>query len=191
MSEAPFSVGKCPLNNKADNSKEAASEDVGAKTAAAATEPETAAATLGGIGLQQFAPYLMNRIMGRYNQTLRDELGRQGLSTPKMRTLAILSVMDGLRINELSVYAVTEQSTLSRVLDAMETDELIRRQPAADDNRVRHIFITDHGRTVFNAMWPTMLASSEQMFVDIDIEERERFIATLQKILRNIRKHSI
>ena len=29
--------------------------------------------TLGQIGLQQFAPYLMNRIMGRYNATLRDD----------------------------------------------------------------------------------------------------------------------
>ena len=33
--------------------------------------------TLGQIGLQQFAPYLMNRIMGRYNATLRDDLRKQ------------------------------------------------------------------------------------------------------------------
>ncbi|WP_235912000.1 MarR family winged helix-turn-helix transcriptional regulator [Mesorhizobium xinjiangense] len=147
--------------------------------------------TLGELGLQQFAPYLMNRIMGRYNQTLRDRLNEEGLTTPKMRALAVLSVMDGLKINELSVYAVTEQSTLSRVLDAMEAEKLIRRQAAPDDNRVRNIFITERGRATFNALWPTMLASSEAMFVGIDDEERERFTATLQKILRNIRKHEI
>lgn len=147
--------------------------------------------TLGEMGLQQFAPYLMNRIMGRYNETLRAELHRHGLSTPKMRTLAVLSIIDGLKINELAVYAVTEQSTLSRVLDAMEADRLIRRQAAADDNRVRHIFITSNGRRVFNALWPFMLAASEEMFVEIEAAEREQFIATLQKILRNIRKHDI
>ncbi len=147
--------------------------------------------TLGELGLQQFAPYLMNRIMGRYNQTLRDQLNKEGLTTPKMRTLAVLSVLDGLKINELAVYAVAEQSTLSRVLDAMESEDLIRRQAAPDDNRVRNIFITERGRTTFNALWPTMLASSEAMFVGIDDEERERFVATLQKILRNIRKHEI
>lgn len=149
------------------------------------------AATLGEMGLQQFAPYLMNRIMGRYNHTLREQIGRQGLTTLKMRALAVLSVMDGLKINELAVYAVTEQSTLSRVLDAMETDGLIRRQAAPEDNRVRHIFITDAGRATFNAVWPTMLASSEAMFADIDATEREQFIATLKKILVNIRKHDI
>ena len=49
--------------------------------------------TLGQIGLQQFAPYLMNRIMGRYNATLREDLRRQGLTIPQVRTLAVLSVL--------------------------------------------------------------------------------------------------
>ena len=49
--------------------------------------------TLGQIGLQQFAPYLMNRIMGRYNATLREDFRKQGLTIPQVRTLAVLSVM--------------------------------------------------------------------------------------------------
>ena len=52
--------------------------------------------TLGQIGLQQFAPYLMNRIMGRYNATLRDDFRKQGLTIPQVRTLAVLSVTDGI-----------------------------------------------------------------------------------------------
>ena len=46
--------------------------------------------TLGQIGLHQFAPYLMNRIMGRYNATLRDDFRKQGLTIPQVRTLAVL-----------------------------------------------------------------------------------------------------
>ena len=46
---------------------------------------------LGEIGLSNFAPYLMNRIMGRYNADLRQEMGKLGLTTPKMRALAVLS----------------------------------------------------------------------------------------------------
>ena len=68
--------------------------------------------TLGQIGLQQFAPYLMNRIMGRYNATLRDDFRKQGLTIPQVRTLAVLSVTDGVTVNDLSVYTVIEQSTL-------------------------------------------------------------------------------
>ena len=46
--------------------------------------------TLGQIGLQQFAPYLMNRIMGRYNATLREDFRRQHRTIPQVRTLAVL-----------------------------------------------------------------------------------------------------
>ena len=77
---------------------------------------------LGEIGLENFPPYLMNRIMGRYNAALRDEMANLGLTTPKMRTLAVLSVIDGLLIRELAIYAVVEVSTLSRALDALERD---------------------------------------------------------------------
>ena len=53
---------------------------------------------LGEIGLSNFVPYLMNRIMGRYNADLREQTAAIGLTTPKMRTLAVLSVIDGLLI---------------------------------------------------------------------------------------------
>ena len=79
-------------------------------------KPPSSQPRLGEIGLTNYAPYLMNRIMGRYNASLRDEMAGLGLTTPKMRALAVLSVIDGPLIRELSVYSVVEQSTLSRAL---------------------------------------------------------------------------
>ncbi len=144
---------------------------------------------LGEIGLQQFAPYLMNRIMGRYNASLREGLTKLALTTPKMRTLAILSVADGLLIGRLAVYAVVEQSTLSRALDTLEADGLVRRTPDQEDSRAVRIFITEAGREAFETLWPTMRESYERMFIGIDAAEHAAFVATLQKILLNIRKH--
>ena len=40
--------------------------------------------------IDDFAPYLMNRIMGRYNESLRLKMTSLDLTTPKMRTLAVL-----------------------------------------------------------------------------------------------------
>jgi DNA-binding transcriptional ArsR family regulator len=87
---------------------------------------------LGEIGLSNFAPYLMNRIMGRYNADLRQEMTGLGLTTPKMRALAVLSVIDDLPISELAVYAVVEQSTLSRSLEQLASDGLVRRDPGSE-----------------------------------------------------------
>ena len=146
---------------------------------------------LGEIGLTNFAPYLMNRIMGRYNASLRDEMSAMGLTTPKMRALAVLSVIEGPLIRELAVYTVTEQSTLSRALDALERDGLVRREADAADSRAVRLRITDAGRAAFDQMWPHMAAAQARMFRGIAEDERRAFVGTLQKMLTNIRKHEI
>jgi len=153
------------------------------------TEKSEPLQRLGEIGLSNFAPYLMNRIMGRYNADLRQEMTGLGLTTPKMRALAVLSVIDALPISELAVYAVVEQSTLSRALDQLAADGMVRRDPDPNDSRVTRIGITDTGRATLDQLWPSMAKSYAQMFKDIPAEERQAFVTTLQRVLKNIRKH--
>lgn len=154
-------------------------------------KPPTSLPRLGEIGLTNYVPYLMNRIMGRYNASLRDEMSGLGLTTPKMRALAVLSVIDGLLIRELAVYSVVEQSTLSRALDQLANDGLIRREADATDSRATRIFITEAGRTTFETLWPRMAEANSRMFRGISDDERRAFVGTLQKMLANIRKHEI
>ena len=146
---------------------------------------------LGEVGLANFAPYLMNRIMGRYNASLREEMADLGLTTPKMRALPVLSVVEGPLIRELSVLTVVEQSTLSRALEQLTNDGLIRRESDALDSRAVRVFITDAGRASFETLWPHMAEAQARMFRGIPEDERRAFVATLQKMLANIRKHEI
>ncbi len=145
--------------------------------------------SLGELGLTSFAPYLMNRIMGRYNASLREEMAGLGLTTPKMRALAVLSVIEGPLIRELAVYTVTEQSTLSRALDQLTSEGLIRRQTDPSDSRATRVFITKPGRAAFDTLWPHMADAQSRMFRGISDDERSAFVGTLQKMLTNIRKH--
>ena len=147
--------------------------------------------TLGEIGLNHFAPYLMNRLMSRWNANMADELKELDISTAKMRALAVLSVSTSLTINELSIFAVTEQSTMSRTLDSLETQGYIRRQPRAEDMRIRDVSITEEGRAAFEKLWPTMYDLLLQMFDGVEEAEYRAFIGTLHKVLQNIRKHEI
>ena len=157
---------------------------------APATPPQSLP-RLGEIGLSNYVPYLMNRIMGRYNASLREEMAALGLTTPKMRTLAVLSVFKGPLIRELAVYSVVEQSTLSRALDQLAAEGLIRREADASDSRATRIFITAAGRAAFEILWPKMAEAHARMFRGISTEERRVFVGTLQKMLSNIRKHEI
>jgi DNA-binding MarR family transcriptional regulator len=147
--------------------------------------------TLGEIGINQFAPYLMNRIAARWNANMAEALKAHDMTTTKMRALAILSLSSTVTINELSVYTVIEQSTMSRTLDSLEEQGLVRRQPRPDDMRIRDVSITEEGRVAFEGVWPTMYELFQQLFDGVEEEEYRVFITILHRILRNVRKHDI
>ena len=118
--------------------------------------------TLGEIGLDHFAPYLLNRIVARWNADLAAELKEHDLNTIQMRTLAVLSLMSGATVNELSVYTVTEQSTMSRALDGMERDGL-----SGATSRRRHAGARGacHGRGARGI--PSLLAEMHAAFANM------------------------
>lgn len=139
--------------------------------------------------MRDFAPYLMNRIMARYNAGVADALAAEGVSVPQMRTLAVLVQQGPRTINELSVLTVIKQSTLSRTLDAMEAAGLVRREPCETDSRVRHIHLTDAGRAAHDRAWPAMQRAESALFAAIPNDERAAFTRTLTRILGSIRHH--
>lgn len=141
---------------------------------------------LGEVGLSGFAPYLMNRVIARYNAALRSELAARGLTTPKMRAMAVLSVIEGPLIRDLAAYTVTEQSTLSRALDGLATEGLIRREPDPQDSRGIRVHLTPLGRETFERFWPHMAQGYATMFRGVSEDERRAFVVTLQKLLANV-----
>jgi len=150
-------------------------------------DAETSMPSLAEIGLNYFVPYLLNRISATWNADLAGELRAFDLTTPQMRALAVLGINSGLTINELSALTVTEQSTMSRTLDTLEARGFVGRRPRASDLRVREVEITAAGRAAFDHFWPVMFRHYEEMFRGIGEDEFSQFIATLQKVLRNIR----
>jgi|SRR5271166_1657196 len=151
-------------------------------------EPAASRPTLGEIGINQFAPYLMNRIMARWNSNMTEALKAHDMSTAMMRALAVLSISSPMTINELSAYAVTEQSTMSRTLDTLEAQGLVRRQRRAENMRIRDVSITEDGRAAFERVWPAMHGRFQTLFDGVGEEVYRAFIATLRRILRNAAK---
>jgi DNA-binding MarR family transcriptional regulator len=101
----------------------------------------------------------------------------------------VLSVIDRPLIRELAVYAVVEQSTLSRALDGLVAEGLVRREADTQDSRGTRVAITEEGRAAFDRLWPHMAEAHARMFRGVPEEERQAFVAVLQKVLGNIRKH--
>ncbi|MEO1677190.1 MAG: MarR family winged helix-turn-helix transcriptional regulator [Pseudomonadota bacterium] len=142
-------------------------------------------------GLEVFAPYLMNRILRRYNASVDRAVKEAGQTVPRLRALAALAAHGALTVNDLSVYSVAEQSSTSRLVEQMAGEALVTRRVSGEDSRVRLVELTDHGRTVFETVFPRMLEAEGQMLDGLGAGEREAFLATLRKILANVRQTPI
>jgi len=135
--------------------------------------------------------YLLTRIAHRYNQTIHAELKAIGLSTIFTRIIASLKIFDELTINELCVHALAEQPTMSRALDRLEADGIIKRSVKDEDNRKRVVRLTAEGEALFDSIWPVTINANEAMFQGISDADREVTMRTLLKVLENIRVHPI
>lgn len=148
---------------------------------------ENGVPAFGEIGLNQFAPYLLNRLSAQWNGRLGALLKDLGLSVTQFRALAVLTVASGITVNELALFAVTEQSTMSRTLDALEESGFLRRRAKPGDMRVREVFITEPGLALFARIWPDIYALHARFFAGVEEAEFRGFVATLHKIMRNTR----
>lgn len=144
--------------------------------------------SLAEIGLDTFAPYLLNRAAQQWNAGVAESLGAAAMTTPQLRVLAVLSINQSLTINELAELTVTEQSTMSRTLDGLEALGLIRRTPRDNDMRVRDITVTDAGRQRFAEAWPIMFRCFTEAFAGISSAEYQALVAVLRKIMANTAK---
>lgn len=80
---------------------------------------------------------------------------------------------------------------MSRALDRLESDGIIKRSIKDEDNRKRVVRLTDEGQALFERIWPVTLSANEAMFQGISEADRDVTMRTLVKVLENIRVHPI
>ena len=73
----------------------------------------------------------------------------------------------------------------------MEEQGWVRRQPRCDDMRIRDVSITEEGRAALQKIWPAIYERFEQLFDGVDEENYRHFVATLHRMLQNVRKHDL
>lgn len=82
-----------------------------------------------------YLPYLLARaahlVAGRFHQSLREH----DLTVLSWRTLAALSGSPGLTVSELAEVALAKQPTVSKLIDRLEGQRLVRRAVDPRDRR--------------------------------------------------------
>jgi DNA-binding MarR family transcriptional regulator len=139
------------------------------------------------LSLDDFLPYLLNRISNRLNIDLAEDLREIGVTPQYWRVLAVLHVTEGRSIGELSVYTITEQSTLSRIVDRMAQAGLVERRASPEDARVAEVHLTTAGRETFDRILPVAIGHYRRATAGLDEAEHRNLVDSLHKVLDTIR----
>jgi DNA-binding MarR family transcriptional regulator len=122
------------------------------------------------------------RVHAGMTKALDAELVREhGLPLSSYEVLLFLAdAPDGrLRMSELAEGVLLSRSGLTRLVDRMERDGLLRRERCEDDARGYHAAITDRGRALFDRARRTHLDGVRERFLDRLSPDELRTLAEL------------
>lgn len=90
---------------------------------------------------------------------------------------------NGLRQYEIGKKILLKKHNLSRLIDRLEDDQLIRRYTCSEDGRGSRIKITDKGEKMLKQIWPTYSNAIQNVF-GVKLEPKE--LAELSQILKKV-----
>jgi DNA-binding MarR family transcriptional regulator len=126
--------------------------------------------------------YLSRRVLGR---RLRAH-GIEEFNSGQGRIIFALWQGDGVTITELARRTSLERSTLTRMLDRMEQDGLVRRQQQAADRRSVAIWLTPRTRGMFQAFSDASDDMHDLIYRGFSTEQIEVFEEALRHVLANL-----
>jgi len=133
-----------------------------------------------------YLSYLLSRAAHQISTEFHQVVADAGLRVPVWRVLGCLWDRDGMGVTELAERTIFEQSRLTKMLDGMEADGLVRRETEPSDRRRVRVRITDKGR----AMVTPLIERARQHEADVLADYAPEEIAALQSALRKLAAHS-
>ncbi|KAA1003802.1 MarR family transcriptional regulator [Paraburkholderia panacisoli] len=98
--------------------------------------------------LEQAIPFLLTRAGSRMGNSFAKALKAFGLNLSEWRVCASLLYVPHQTVSELSVHASSDISALSRIVDRLESQELVRRERSSTDGRSIRIALTIKGEAL-------------------------------------------
>ncbi len=135
--------------------------------------------------LDDFLPYLMNRLVARMNQNLAEKLRAQGYTFQNWRILAVLAAFEHVNLTELTEATVIPQPSVSRNVASLERKGLLKRRGGAKDSRFVEIKLTPHGRAAYRKMLALALEEHRAAMKGVSGSDSKRLHRTLQRMMAN------
>lgn len=113
-----------------------------------------------------------------------------GITPVQYAALQYISNQPGLDQRTLARSIAQDTSTTAGVVERLETRGLITRITSPQDRRVRLLEVTPAGAQLLQALIPHMLAAQQRILAPLRPDERDTFMALLQRLITENNDHS-
>ncbi|SHJ41308.1 MarR family winged helix-turn-helix transcriptional regulator [Aquimarina spongiae] len=104
------------------------------------------------------------------------------LSKEQWSVLKRLNVNDGQPQNDLAFITHRDKTSMTRLVNSMESKDLVVRKSDENDRRVNRIFLTEYGKQVIQKVQPIMYDLIPAVQESLNDEEIEVLINVLKKV---------
>ena len=117
-------------------------------------------------------------------------LNKKGVTRVQWIALYYLGKNDNINQKMLGKKMNIKESTIVRLIDRMETDELVERKKNPNDKRVINIVLTPKGEDTRKKLLPEGQKFNDIVAEGIKKEDLEIFMDVLHKMVSNVNKHN-
>ena len=129
---------------------------------------------------------LIEKLFVSYRETFSDSkkiLNRYSIGVAHQKVIHLLSMYEGISISELLRKLKVTKQSLNRVLNDLIKLEIILFRKNEQDTRVKHVFLNEKGRKIFNEIFEIQKKRIYNAFLNSSSEEVINFDNVLKKII--------
>jgi len=142
-----------------------------------------------GFKLDDYPLYNLNRTSATYTNEMAEAMQTIGLNQTQWRILAILGDKNNSTVSEVARKGVIKISTLTRMLERMEKDALLKRTPWKEDKRIVRVSLTAKGRKALSGALNISASVFHLATKDISEQDMQVFLQVLKKVRSNLTKN--
>jgi len=155
------------------------------KTSAAAAVHSGASESISDESLRSFAGYSMKRTFNVVKADLARVLEPYGLRMMTFTALILIVDNPDLSQTQLAGALAIERSNLVTIIDDLEKNGWIARNPAPNDRRTHALRATRAGRELLEKAFAAARAHEETLLAGLDDSEKSTLFSALRKIERS------
>jgi DNA-binding MarR family transcriptional regulator len=126
--------------------------------------------------------FLLKDLSRRHVLRFEQRAAAISLTLNQCKVLVHLEQNEGINQARLAELTDVEPMTMVRILDRMETDQLIERRPDPVDRRMRRLYLTDKGKPRVAQVWHLAELTRCEMFEGVSDKDREVFMRVLEQL---------